>query len=586
MRTCLLFEWKIHCTGIRQKNVDKMHDTDDQITKPHQYFCAIKHTYRNIVFFAAFWIALSAQGCKNENPNADKTIFKLNLSAPVTSLDPAFASDQPNTWSVNQLYNGLVQLDRDLNVIPCIASGWEIANDRIHYTFHLRTDVYFHDDACFSGGKGRKVTAQDIAYSFHRLIDPATAARGNWVFQGIVDSILPFFALNDSTLQITLQKPFAPFLQRLSIQYCSVVPKEAIEKYGKDFRSHPVGTGPFQFIKWEEGELLILHRNGNYFERDENGNQLPYLDAVNIQFITNKSTEFLKFLNNDLDFVSDIDASMKNTILTQDGNLQEKYANQFKLLKSPYLNTEYLSILMDSTAAVMQQNPLLYKHVRQAVNFGFNRNEMLLFLRNNRGIAATGGIVPPSLLPDSLNQNYGYAFDPDSALKLLSEAGFENGVGLPEIILHTTEQYQDMAVYIKDKLEDIGIAIKIETIDPRILREMRLNETTSFFRSSWIADYADAENYLTLFYGKSPAPPNYTRYHNAQYDSLYEIAIAETNADKRDTYYYKMDSIMIQDAPIVPLFYDEIYRFVQNNISGLEPNALNMLDLKKVEKGH
>lgn len=549
------------------------------------YFCGIRIALRNIIYTSAFLFAGTFFSCKNENLNADKTIFKLNLSAPVTSLDPAFASDQPNTWSVNQLYNGLVQLDEKLNVVPCIASDWEVANDRIHYTFHLRTDVFFQDDECFPGGKGRKLTATDVAYSFHRLIDPKTAARGNWVFQDIVDSILPFFALNDSTLQITLQKPFAPFLQRLSIQYCSVVPMEAIEKYGKDFRSHPVGTGPFKFIKWEEGELLILHKNENYFERDENGNRLPYLDAVNIQFITNKSTEFLKFLNGDLDFVSDIDASMKNTILTQDGNLQPKYANQFKLLKSPYLNTEYFSILMDSTTPVMQQNPLMYKQVRQAINYGFNRNEMLLFLRNNRGIAATGGIVPPSLLPDYLNKNYGYAFNPDTALKLLSAAGFDNGVGLPEIILHTTEQYQDMAVYIKDKLEDIGIAIKIETIDPRILREMRLNETTTFFRSSWIADYADAENYLTLFYGKSSTPPNYTRYQNVKFDSLYEIAIAETNGDKRDGYYYQMDSIMINDAPIVPLFYDEIYRFVQTNISGLEPNALNMLDLKKVRKG-
>lgn len=522
--------------------------------------------------------------CRKGNENADKIIFKLNLSAPVTSLDPAFASDQPNTWSVNQLYNGLVQLDADLNVRPCIAASWELAPDRIHYTFHLRTDVYFQDDACFPGGKGRKVNAADVAYSFHRLIDPKTAARGNWVFQGIVDSILPFFALNDSTLQITLQKPFAPFLQRLSIQYCSVVPKEAIDKYGNDFRSHPVGTGPFKFVKWEEGELLILHKNENYFERDENGNRLPYLDAVNIQFITNKSTEFLKFLNGDLDFVSDIDASMKNTILTQDGNLKERYSGQFKLLKSPYLNTEYFSILMDTTSETMKYNPLRYVRVRRAINLGFNREEMLLFLRNNRGKAANGGIVPPSLLPDSLNKNYGYSYDPDSALKLLSEAGFENGIGLPEIVLHTTEQYQDMAVYIKDKLEDIGIAIKIETIDPRILREMRLNETTSFFRSSWIANYADAENYLTLFYGNSPAPPNYTRYKNAAYDSLYEIAIAETNTSLRDKYYFKMDSIMISDAPIVPLFYDEIYRFVRNNISGIEPNALNMLDLKKVMK--
>ena len=167
----------------------------------------------------------------------------------------------------------------------------------------------------------------------------------------------------------------------------------------------------------------------------------------------------------------------------------------------------------------------------------------------------------------------------------MAAAGFENGVGLPEIVLHTTEQYQDIAIYVKDKLEDIGIAIKVETVDPRLLREMRLNASTVLFRSSWIADYADAENYLTVFYGGSEAPPNYTRFHNPQFDSLYTIAVAESDETLRKTLYYQMDSILMQQAPVVPLFYDEVYRFVQNNITGLRPNALNMLELKRVRKG-
>ncbi len=523
--------------------------------------------------------------CRHESENADKTIFRLNLATPLTSLDPAFASDQSNTWGVNQLFSGLVQLDSALNVKPCIAKSWEIADDRKTYTFHLRNDVYFHDDACFPNGKGRKLVAADVVYSFYRLIDPATAARGNWVFQNIVDSISPFYAINDSTVKIKLQQPFAPFLQRLSIQYCSIVPQEAITLYGKDFRSHPVGTGPFKFLKWEEGELLILHKFENYFERDEQGNKLPYLDAVNIQFNTNKSTEFLKFLSGELDFVSDIDAALKDNILTKEGNLQEKYNDKIKLLKGPYLNVEYFSILMDTSLPIVKENPLSFIEVRKAINYGFDKDEMLLFLKNNRGIAATGGIVPPSLLPQDIHPHYGYTYNPDTALQLLAAAGFENGVGLPEIVLHTTEQYQDIAIYIKDKLEDIGIAIKVETVDPRLLREMRLNASTVLFRSSWIADYADAENYLTVFYGGSEAPPNYTRFHNPQFDSLYTIAVAESDETLRKTLYYQMDSILMQQAPVVPLFYDEVYRFVQNNITGLRPNALNMLELKRVRKG-
>ena len=537
--------------------------------------------FRLIVWFSACVAVLS--GCRSHQDGADKSIFHLNLSSPVTSLDPAFASDQPNTWSVNLLYNGLVQLDADLQVKPCIAKDWSLSSDRLTYTFYLRSDVYFHDDPCFPDNTGRKVVASDVAYAFNRLIDPDVAARGNWVFNNIVDTVLPFEVINDSVLQVHLLKPFAPFLQRLSIPYCSVVPHEAIEKYGLDFRSHPVGTGPFTCVQWDEGELIILHRFERYFERDAFGYQLPYLDAVNIHFITNKSTEFLKFLSGELDFVSDVDAALKDDILTKDGQLQPKYADDIQLIKGPYLNVEYFSILMDTTNVLVQASPLSFQQVRQAINYAFDRNEMLLFLKNNRGEPATAGIVPPALL-NNPTVSYGYTYNPDTALALLKAAGFENGVGLPEIIVHTTEQYQDIAVYLKDKLEDIGIALTIETVDPRLMREMRLNGTTMFFRSSWIADYADAENYLTVFYGGSDAPPNYTRYHNSDYDALYASAVAEPDYATRLTYYREMDSILIRDAPVVPLFYDEVFRFVRHNITGLEPNGLNMLDLRYVRK--
>lgn len=535
----------------------------------------------SIFLFVSIYVLLA--GCSGKHIAQDKSIFHLNLSSPVSSLDPAFASDQSNTWSVNLLYNGLVQLDAQLQVMPCIAANWSLSTDRLTYTFYLRDDVYFHDDACFPNGKGRKVNAQDVVYSFNRLIDPKVAARGNWVFNHIVDSVEPFVAENDSVVRIKLQKPFAPFLQRLSIPYCSIVPHEAIDRYGVDFRSHPVGTGPFTFVQWDEGELIILHRFEHYFERDAFGHALPYLDAVNIHFITNKSTEFLKFLSGELDFVSDVDAALKDDILTKDGLLQQKYQDKIQLIKGPYLNVEYFSILMDTGNALVAQSPLSMPEVRKAINYAFDRREMLLFLKNNRGEAATAGIVPPALLGDA-EVYYGYDYHPDSAMSLLKQAGFEQGVGLPEIVLHTTEQYQDIAVYLKDKLEDIGIAIKIETVDPRLMREMRLNGSTMLFRSSWIADYADAENYLTVFYGGSDAPPNYTRYRNAQYDSLYAIAVAEQDAYTRMRSYRAMDSILMQDAPVIPLFYDEVYRFAAHNVTGLDPNGLNMLDLRYVRK--
>jgi peptide/nickel transport system substrate-binding protein len=536
---------------------------------------------RRYIFLIVF---IMCSSCRYRNNHSDKVIFKFNLSAPATSLDPAFASDQPNTWCCNLLYNGLVQLDSNLQIKPCIAKRWEISGDRKTYIFILRNDVTFHKNACFADSIGRNVTAGDFVFSFNRLLDPQTAARGNWVFHNIVDSILPFEAPDDTTLLIHLTKPYAPFLQRLCIPYCSVVPHEAITFYGKDFRSNPVGTGPFQFVKWKEGELIILHKNDVYFERDAAGERLPYLDAVNISCIANKSTEFLKFMSGELDFVSDIDVSMKDNILTKDGQLLPAYRERFTLLKGPYLNVEYFSILMDTTAAVMEGNPLKIKEIRQAICYAFDRHEMLLFLRNNRGLPATTGFVPPSLYSTGEPLQEVYYYSPEKTHALLREAGYPKGAGLPEIVLHTVDQYQDFAVYIKDKLEDVGISVQIELVDSRRLRQMRVDRESSFFRSSWIADYPDAETYMNLFYSKAGTPPNYTRYSNPSFDILFEQAIKETNDTLRMDYYRMLDSIILQDAPVIPLFYDEVYRFAQKNITGLEPDALNMLQLKRVKK--
>ena len=531
-------------------------------------------------------VVLMAGCVQRTESDGAHSIFRFNLSAPLTSLDPAFASDQPNSWGCLQLYNGLVQLDAQLQIVPSIAASWDISEDQLTYTFHLRKDVYFHDDPCFTNSKGRQVNAGDFVFAFERLANPATAARGYWVFQNIVDTVQGFRAINDSTLTIRLLRPFSPFLQRLAMPYCSVVPAEAVEHYGKEFRSHPVGTGPFTFVKWMEGNMLILHRNERYFEKDVDGQALPYLDAVNIRFINNKSTEFLKFMNGELYFVSDIDVSLKDQILTRDGKLQQRYASTFNLLKGPYLNVEYLSVLMDDKAKVMEESPLVYPEVRKAINYAFNRSEMLLFLRNNRGLPATGGIVPPSLYTDPLDKNFGYYYNPDTAKALLEQAGFPGGVGLPELLLHTTAEYQDYATYLKDKLEDIGLAIRIETVDPRVLREMRVNEETAFFRSSWIADYYDPESYLQMFYSVNGAPPNYTRYANPYFDRLYEQAATEEDPGERNALYRTMDSLMMQDSPIIPLYYDEVYRFTRKNVSGLEPDALNLLQLKRVRFTH
>lgn len=509
--------------------------------------------------------------------------FQYNEQTGIASLDPAFAKNQSIMWAVHQLYNTLVEVDSQLNIVPSVAKRWEVSPDRTIYTFYLRNDVFFHDDPCFPGGKGRQVTASDVVYSLKRITDEKVASPGAWIFDGKVDSLDGIKALDDTTLQIKLLRPYNPILGILSMQYCSIVPREAVEKYGSDFRRHAVGSGPFQFVAWEEGQSLIMKKHPRYFERDENGRQLPYLDGIKVSFYDSKATEFLLFRQNKLSFINDIDASFKDEVLTKRGVLSKEWEGKVKLHTHPYLNIEYLGLLVDTANPVLKHSPTRLKKVRQAINYGFDRRKLVLYLRNSLGIPAESGFVPAGLPSFDSTKVKGYHYDPALARQLLKEAGFGTRGSLPQIKLLTIPIYADIASYIAKQLEEIGFNVQVEAIQKSLLLEMTSSSRALFFRGSWIADYPDAENYLSVFYSKNPAPPNYTRYNNPAFDAVFEKALAETNDSLRYKLYQQADQIMIQDAPVVPLWYDMAIHLVQPNVQGFHPNALNLLELRRTQ---
>jgi peptide/nickel transport system substrate-binding protein len=520
--------------------------------------------------------------------DAGKTVFRYNEAAGITSLDPAFSKDLATIWACNQLFNGLVQLDDQLRIQPCIARSWTISEDGLLYTFNLRDDVYFHDDSVFNNGQGRRVTAHDFEYSLNRLADPSVAAPGAWVLNNVMkenDHTLDCHALNDTVFTIRLSSPFTPFPGLLSMPYCSVVPKEAVEYYGHDFRRHPVGTGPFRFKYWLEGVKLVLVKNDRYFERDGDS-ALPYLDAVAITFLGDKQSAFFEFIKGNLDFLSGIDASYKDELLTGDGRLNPEYESRFQLLSTPYLNTEYLGILIDTNLPVLKNSPLRSLAIRKAINYGFDRKKMMRFLRNNIGTPGIYGIIPPGMPSFDSAAMAGYDFHPDSARLLLSEAGYLTGWNMPEITISTTADYLDLCKYIQHELSEIGFRIKIDVNPPATLKELKAQAKLPFFRASWIADYPDAENYLSLFYSRNfcPGGPNYCHFADAEYDALYEKSLSETDDSLRFQYNRRMNRIMMDDAPVVILYYDQVMRFARKDIQGLGINPINLLSLKKVRK--
>ncbi len=515
-----------------------------------------------------------------------QNVFCYNESNGITSLDPAFSRDLEVMWATNQLFDGLVELDSSMKPIPCIAKSWNISSDGLIYTFNLHTGICFHPSNLFADSSGRKVVAQDFVYSFSRLLDSKVASPAQWIFANVdVEKNNGFEAIDDSTFSIYLKQPFQPFLGMLSMQYCSVIPHEVVEHFGADFRSHPIGTGPFKFAFWYENVALVFHKNENFWQRDSSGNSLPYLDAVKIDFVKDMSVEFQGLLLGRYDFMSGIYASFKDELLDSEGNMRNTYSNQLIFQKTPFIKTDYLGIFMDDKMEIAKDSPLMDVRVRQAISYSINKKEMVKYLRNNTVFAAEYGFVPPALLGENAARKF-YEYNISKAKNLLAEAGYADGKNMPELVISTVGDYADLIEYIQHELEKIGIKVRVNILQGPALREQSAKGQLAIFRKSWLADYADAENFLAVFYSKNfcPVGPNYTHFYNAEFDALYEKARAEKNDSLRLSLYAECDNILMNEAPVIPLYYDQVSHFVRKNIEGLKTNPVNMLDLKSVRK--
>jgi peptide/nickel transport system substrate-binding protein len=497
-------------------------------------------------------------------------VFKYNEAASISSLDPVFVKSQSENWICSQINAGLVQLDTQLNVTPMLADSWKI--DKNTYTFYLNRNAFFHE---WKDHKSRKVSAFDVKASFERLMDPETASPGTWVFSDKIKEDNPFKAIDSFTFEINLSQPFPPLLGLLTMPYCYIIPIEAAEYYGKDFRNNPVGCGPFVFKRWEENVGMVLTRFEKYFEKDLAGNQLPYLDAINISINPNKASAFMDFAAGKLDFFNEIEAGLKDEILTPYGQLTPSYQEKYLLKAAPFLNTEFLMFNMESENELIKN-----EKIRKAINYGINRNNIVNNVRNGLGFPGHSGFTPPSLLKQPTK---GYQFNQQKAKRLILESGLD--INNP-LRLGITTDYLDMALFIKRDLELLGFNIKIEVHPGSFLRQLRNEKGIDFYRGSWIADYPDAENYLACFYSKNhyPSGPNYSRYTNNTYDEWYNNAMESRTESVRNNWMHQMDSLLIENPPFVVLYYDKSLRITKPSIQNLWSYPNNMLQLKYVRK--
>lgn len=554
-----------------------------------------------VVLAAALALASCADGPTGTSTGA----FYYNEFEDLNSLDPARINNRAAWWIGNQIYVGLVTLDSSMNPVPQLARSWEVSDDGKTWRFHLRSDVRFGDDPAFAGGKGRRMTAADVAFSFQRICDPATASTGFWVFRGKVAGAEEFYsarknndpsgptsvsgirAVDDTTFELELMEPFAPMLPLLSIPYCFVVPREAIEKYGSEYLRHPVGGGPFRLVTWTQGQGLVLIRNANYFERDAKGTPLPYLDSVVVSFIKDKKSEFTEYESGRLDAISTIDPTLLDRIFDEKGNLTEAFKNH-GLYQIPSMSVEYYAFMLDSAMDGGKGSPFVgNRQLRRALNYAIDRESLARYVLRGQGVPAANGPIPPGT--PGFSNVMGYTFDRDLARRLLDSAGYSTGRGLPEIPLQISEGAKNLMVAqaIQDQLKAIGVQTRITQVAPPQHREMVANGKVGFWRANWMADYPDGENFLILFYSKyaSPSGSNTTHFSDPGVDDLYRQALdPRLSIAERSKIYGEAERIILDQAPWILLYHSKIQRLTQPSVSGYRVDPLDRLMLTNVRK--
>jgi ABC-type dipeptide transport system, periplasmic component len=312
-------------------------------------------------------------------------VFRYNESEFLKSIYPLNVTEVTGHRITTQIYEGLVRFNQqDLTIEPCLAKNWEVSNNATRYTFHLRSGVKFHNDSCFENGKGRVMTARDFVYCFNLLCTPDPKNQGFTFFRDVIAGAEELYAarekkldekaflekwgvkaIDDTTLQITLRKPTVDLLQRLALPFAAVFPKEAVEKYKGDILYHAVGTGPFVLKALKQDEAVILTRNEEYWDKDEYGNQLPYLDGIKVSFMKEEKNEMLAFKRGDLEMKYRLPFDMTDEILDENKQLKGDY-KKFQLQVVPELSTQFYGFLVPDT---LMSN----KYVRLAFNYAIDR---------------------------------------------------------------------------------------------------------------------------------------------------------------------------------------------------------------------
>tara|TARA_B100000674_G_scaffold44090_1_gene30547 strand:+ start:74510 stop:76270 length:1761 start_codon:yes stop_codon:yes gene_type:complete len=567
------------------------------------------------ILILSFVTALLA-GCGVDNNTSDtaadneniETSNKLQLGGELhvsemelnPIIDPIALVDAHTEHVSSQIFDGLVAYDpKDLSIKPAVAESWDVSEDGKTYTFHIRKGVYFHDDVCFENGKGRELTANDVLYTLKRICfnDPENSAF-SVVAKDVIVGANDFYKksdmdadlegvklIDDYTIQITLEKPNDNILNLLAASYSGIVAKEAVEMYG---HQQIVGCGPFILADRNE-EHWVLEKNPNYYLKDDKGNQLPYLDKVIVNIIPSKQEDLKQFNNDAIDILVGLPASSVKKMVQENIEGFENKPPKYILERVPLMATHYLEFnIIDK--------PLDNKYLRQAINYAINREKIVSdILKGEAYGEGYHGITPPAFNGYKTNSIVGYNFNPERAKELLAKAGYPDGKGAPKIKLELNRggaKNIAIALEVQKQLQSV-LNLNIETEAVSLAQKIKDEKLmrSEIFQTAWIADYPDPTSFLIMFYGKivpkdrnTPSYPNYSRYQNPKFDELFEKA--QNTKDKKERYklLLQAEQIMIEDAPVAVLYYDERFVLIKSNVHQFFPNPMDYRDYAIVYK--
>lgn len=570
---------------------------------------------RKILYFTLLTFLLIG-GCRKSGSSQNKPkeiILFHQLRTKIQTLDPANIGDVPSDAVGSEIFECLYRyhyLKRPYQIVPELAVDMPtVSTDRLVYTIPIRKDIYFHDDKCFPDGKGRNVKAKDFIYSWKRLADIKTVSKMWWILDNKIVGLDEFRqysktcksakdvdynrsveglqAPDDYTLVIKLKRPWPQIMLNLAYSATAVVAKEAVDYYGKEIGSHPVGTGPFMLETWHRGSYIEVVRHPHYrfdpypsegAQGDKEkgllvdaGKPMPFVNKIIWRVVDEDLPRWLMFKQGDIDITSIPKDNFGQAMASLAEMTPDMKQRNIKFESFAEPDCFFIDFNMENE--IVGKN----KPLRLAVSYCLDRKKYIELFLNGRGQIAYGFIPPimPSYDPDVKKYSHSF-YDLQKAKAYLKQAEEIYGGPLPPLKLQiggTDTTYRQMGQFLKSNMEAIGLDVELDILDwPTHLERLR-TKNYQICMAGWMADWPDAENFLQIFYSKNSPWPNHTNYNNPAFDKIYEQVKVMDDSPERTALYRKAERIIIEDAPSAFMYHRTWYTMYHDWVSNLKPDA-------------